>query len=194
METSSDESRAVLDEEAARLITAVDPVARGWSCAVLVRTNPRILSVINALRKAGLPATSEGRIFPCQDSDLAAVVLAFLRLLAHPSDVFSYQHLIMTPLGKFVGGDWDGLRISAMKRIREDGFHGIIVHLREKLELEDKPFAKARVEELLMAASQFDATWRGRATGAGARVRHGQGGRGAHRASLRIPPARHYRG
>ena len=164
IETSSDESRAVLDEEAARLITAVDPVARGWSCAVLVRTNPRILSVINALRKAGLPATSEGRIFPCQDSDLAAVVLAFLRLLAHPSDVFSYQHLIMTPLGKFVGGDWDGLRISAMKRIREDGFHGIIAHLREKLELEDKPFAKARVEELLMAASQFDATWRGRAT------------------------------
>ena len=163
LDVPADEARAALDDEAARRIKEVDPLEKGWSCAVLVRTNPRILTVIDALRRAGLPATAEGRIFPCQDSDLAAAILAFLRFIAHPSDTFSCQHLMMTPLAKLVSGDLEEVRRSALRKIREAGFHGIVASLLEKLELEHKPFARTRAEDLLMAASEFDAAWRGRA-------------------------------
>ena len=70
MEFPAEDKNAMLDAEAARLIAAIDPLAKGLSCAVLVRSNARILTLIDALRSAGLPATSEGRFFPCQDSDV----------------------------------------------------------------------------------------------------------------------------
>jgi ATP-dependent helicase/nuclease subunit A len=162
-DATDQERKAVLDEEAARLIAEIDPLKKGWSCAVLVRTNARILTVIDALRRSGLPASSEGRIFPCQDSDLAAAILALLRFIAHPNDIFSRGHLAMTPLANLVGDDPDGFRRSSLARIREAGFHGILADVLEKLDIERKPFAKARAEELLMAASEFDAAWRGRA-------------------------------
>jgi ATP-dependent helicase/nuclease subunit A len=163
LDTPLDGSRVALDDETARLIKEVDPLAKGWSCAVLMRTNPRILTVIDALRRAGLPATSEGRIFPCQDSDLSAAILAFLRFVAHPNDTLSGQHLMMTPLGELVVEDPDEARRFALKKMREAGFHGIVTWLLEKLDLAAKPYARARAEELLIAASQFDAGWRGRA-------------------------------
>jgi ATP-dependent helicase/nuclease subunit A len=163
LDIAAEAARPVLDEEAARLIKEVDPLAKGWSCAVLVRTNPRILTVIDALRRAELPATAEGRIFPCQDSDLTAAILAFLRFVAHPSDTLSCQHLMMTPLAKLVSGDLEEVRRSTLRKIREAGFHGTLASVLEKLEVEHKPFARARAEELLMAASEFDAAWRGRA-------------------------------
>ena len=163
LDISTEESKALLDEEAARLICEVDPLAKGWSCAVLVRTNSRILSVIEALRRAGLPATSEGRIFPCQDSDVAAALLALLRFVAHPSDAFSYGHLQMIPLATFVGDDPDLFRRATLTRIRETGFHGFLAHLVPKMNLAASPFATARIEELLVAASKFDSAWQGRA-------------------------------
>jgi ATP-dependent helicase/nuclease subunit A len=163
LDISSEESKAVLDEEAARLIREVNPLAKGWSCAVLVRTNSRILSVIEALRRAGLPATAEGRIFPCQDSDVAAALLALLRFVAHPNDAFSYGHLQMTPLAMFVGDDHDLFRRSTLARIRETGFQGVLAHFAQKMDLAGSPFATARLEELLAAASEFDSAWQGRA-------------------------------
>jgi ATP-dependent helicase/nuclease subunit A len=161
IEVPSEERKTALDEEAARLVREVNPLGKGWSCAVLVRTNNRILSVIEALRRAGLPATSEGRIFPCQDSDVVAALLALLRFVTHPSSAFSYHHLQMTPLAQLVGDDPDAFRRSALGRIREAGFHGLLTDLIEKLDLEEKPFARARAEELLIAASEFDAAWQG---------------------------------
>ena len=163
LDMASEESKTLLDEEAARLIREVDPLAKGWSCAVLVRTNNRILGVIEALRRAGLPATSEGRIFPCQDSDVAAGLLALLRFVAHPNDAFSYGHLQMIPLAMVLDDDPDLFRRSTLTRIRETGFHGALAHLVQKIDLAKNPFAAARVEELLVAASEFDSVWQGRA-------------------------------
>jgi ATP-dependent helicase/nuclease subunit A len=161
LDTPLEENKAVLDEEAARLIREVNPLAKGWSCAVLVRTNSRILSVIEALRRAGLPATAEGRIFPCQDSDVAAALLALLRFVAHPNDAFSYGHLQMTPLAMLVGDDPDLFRRSTLARIRETGFHGLLAHYVQKMDLAESPFATARIEELLVAAAEFDSAWQG---------------------------------
>jgi ATP-dependent helicase/nuclease subunit A len=163
LELLAENKNAMLDEEAARLIAAIDPLAKGFSCAVLVRSNARILTVIDALRRAGLPATSEGRFFPCQDSDVAAALLALLSVVAHPVDSLSFGHVGMTPLAEFLGDDVHEFRRSALTKIREAGFHGLLADWLAKLNIEDKPFATGRTEELLKGSSDFDATWRGRA-------------------------------
>ncbi|HEY5811916.1 MAG TPA: UvrD-helicase domain-containing protein, partial [Terrimicrobiaceae bacterium] len=153
----------LLDEEAARLIAEINPLAKGWSCAVLVRTNPRILTVIDALRKAGLPATSEGRIFPCQDSDVAAGLLALLNAIAHPLDNLSREHVMMTPLAKFAQGDPNDFRRSVLTKIRQGGFQTVLADWLVDLDLPERSFAKDRAEELLKAATEFDAASQGRA-------------------------------
>ncbi len=51
LEFPADDKIATLDAETARLIAAIDPLAKGLSCAVLVRSNARILTVIDALRQ-----------------------------------------------------------------------------------------------------------------------------------------------
>jgi ATP-dependent helicase/nuclease subunit A len=163
LELPAEDKNAMLDEEAARLIAAIDPLAKGLSCAVLVRSNARILTVIDALRRAGLPAASEGRFFPCQDSDLAAALLALLSVVAHPDDSLSFGHVRMTPLAKLLEDDVHEFRRSALTTIREAGFHGVLADWLARVNIEDKPFSRGRAEELLKAAADFDATWRGRA-------------------------------
>ena len=163
LELPAEDKNAMLDEEAARLIAAIDPLAKGLSCAVLVRSNARILTVIDALRNAGLPATSEGRFFPCQDSDVAAALLALLSVVAHPGDSLSFGHVMMTPLAKFLEDDGHEFRSSALTKIREAGFHGLLADWLAKVNIEENSFARGRAEELQKGAADFDATWRGRA-------------------------------
>ena len=162
MELAAEDKNAMLDAEAARLIAAIDPLAKGLSCAVLVRSNARILTLIDALRSAGLPATSEGRFFPCQDSDVIAALLALLSVVAHPDDSLSSGHVRMTPLEELLRDDVNEFRRSALTKIREAGFQGLLAYWLAKVKIGDKSFARERAEELLKGAADFDATWRGR--------------------------------
>ena len=161
IELPAEDKNAMLDAEAARLIAAIDPLAKGLSCAVLVRSNARILTVIDALRSAGLPATSEGRFFPCQDSDVIAALLALLSVVAHPDDSLSSGHVRMTPLEELLQGDVHEFRRSALTKIREAGFQGLLADWLTRVNIEDKSFARGRADELLKGAASFDATWRG---------------------------------
>jgi ATP-dependent helicase/nuclease subunit A len=163
LDVPAEESKGTLDELAGRLIAEIDPLAKGLSCAVLVRTNARILTVIDALRKAGLPAASEGKFFPCQDSDLTAALLALLNVVAHPDDSLSSGHVGMTPLAKLLNDNVHEFRATALAKIREAGFHGVLADWLRKLDVADKPFARGRAEELLKGAALFDATRQGRA-------------------------------
>jgi ATP-dependent helicase/nuclease subunit A len=163
LEVSAEDSKEMLDREAARLIAEINPLAKGLSCAVLVRTNARILTVIDALRKAGVPAAAEGKFFPWQDSDLIATLLALLSLVAHPDDSLSSGHVSMTPLTKLLNDNVHEFRAAALAKIREAGFHGVLADWLGKLDLEDRPFARGRAEELLKGAAVFDATRYGRA-------------------------------
>jgi ATP-dependent helicase/nuclease subunit A len=163
LDVPADDPRAVLDHEVARLLAGIDPLSRDWSCAVLVRSNARILTVIDALRKAGIPAASEGRFFPCQDSDLVAALLALLRVVAHPNDSLSFGHVSMTPLASLFKDDLHKFRFAALAKIREAGFCGILADWLGKLGIKERSFAEGRAEELLEVAAEFDAVWQGRA-------------------------------
>jgi ATP-dependent helicase/nuclease subunit A len=164
LEVDAEVSKEALDEETARVIAQIDPLAKGLSCGVLVRTNARILTVINALRKRGIAAASEGKFFASQDSDLTSAVLALLSFVAHPDDSLSAGHVGLTPLTKLPGKDAHAFRGVALARIREAGFHGVLTDWLEKLEIDDKPFARNRAEEVLKVAVVFDTTRKGRAS------------------------------
>lgn len=158
LEIGEEGKREILDGEAARLIREINPLARGFTCAVLVQTNARAASVIEALRSAGIVARSEGRFNPCSDNDLGAAWLSLLRALAHPADTFSLRHVEMTPLSALTGGDFDAFRPAALRVIREKGFAGAIGHWMKSLPLTGNAFAAGRAGDFLAAAAEFDAS------------------------------------
>ena len=158
LEIGDEGKRETLDAEAARLISDINPLARGFTCAVLVQTNARAASVIEALRHAGIAARSEGRFNPCTDNDLGAALLSLLRAIAHPADTFSLRHVEATPLSALTGGDFDAFRPEALRLIREEGFAGAIGHWVKNLPLTGNAFAAGRAGDFLAAAADFDAS------------------------------------
>ncbi len=61
---ATDEGSAFLDQQAARIAAEIDPIAKGWTCAVLVQTNSRIASVVNALRAEDCQPQPRDASFP----------------------------------------------------------------------------------------------------------------------------------
>lgn len=142
-----------LDLETARLITELAPASRGLSCAVLVRTNSRVISVIESLRAAGIEARSEGRFCPCSDNDLGAALLSLFRAIAHPADTLSLRHVMMTPLRHVV--EERDFPLGALRRLRRDGFAGTVAAWLTGLPA--NAFSTGRSHEFLQACTDFDA-------------------------------------
>jgi ATP-dependent helicase/nuclease subunit A len=143
----------LLDTETARLIAEVSPLSRGLSCAVLVRTNSRVNSVIEALRAAGIEARSEGRYCPCTDNDLGAALLALFRAVAHPDDTMAGEHVRMTPLRPIL--EEENFPLSALRLIQCEGFAGAVAVWLEGLPA--NAFSRQRGSEFLQACADFDA-------------------------------------
>lgn len=147
----------LLDLETARLLEEIQPGARGWTCAVLVHTNKRIASVVNALRSVGLAAAAEGRLFPCVDNELSASLLALVRLIAHPSDSLAEAHVRMSPLAAlFHEEGLEPFRLHALSKIREYGLAETVRTWLPACRLDESPFLRHRSETFLEAASDFD--------------------------------------
>ncbi len=153
------DKKSLLDEEAARIIAGIDPVPRGLTCAVLVRSNDRILTAIEALRRAGVEARSEGRLFPCIDNDLGAALLALFRLAAHPGDALSRGHLGMTPFDALLADGEDAFRTGTLRQIREGGFAGVAEAWVTRFAPPDNAFAAARGRAFVRVAADFDAAY-----------------------------------
>lgn len=160
VEVGDETRREALDRETARLIADIDPLARGYTCAVLVKSNARAISILNALNAVGLEARSEGRFNPCTDNDPGAVLLALLRAIAHPADRLSLQHVRMTPLRGLVE-DMPAFRLTALGKIREEGFAGAVAEWSRQLAMADNPFARDRLGDFYEAAEEFDAAYCG---------------------------------
>lgn len=146
----------ILDEAAARQLQEIDPIARGWTCAVLVRSNARIASVVQALRSCGLPAAAEGRYFPLVDNEFGTAFLSLFRMLVHPGDSLSLAHVEMSPLRELLAGGHEEFRLSALRLLREEGLSGALRRWIGQLDLEGQPFLLNRAGHLLEAATAFD--------------------------------------
>ncbi len=157
-----DNAKDFLDQQTARLLQEIGPTGKGWTCAVLVSTNARIASVINALRDAGLAARSEGRFQPCVDNDLGVTILALFRILAHPADSFSLRHVQMTPFAVLLGEKVHAFRESAFRLLSADGFATTIQQWMKEAGLQLSSFSLSRAQDFLEMAAEFDQAFGGK--------------------------------
>ncbi len=114
-------TRAVSD-----LIREINPLARGLSCAVLVRTNKTARELSDDLRRLlGVEVICETQEAVTVDNPATLALLSLFQLAAHPGDTLAWQHLLMTPLGaELRAAKMSAGRLSAQVRgaVAADGF------------------------------------------------------------------------
>jgi len=141
------------------VIKEVNPLARGLSCAVLVRTNTEVTSITQELREAGILASMEGRVDITMDNVVGTWIRAFLYSMARPRDRFSREFLDTTRLG-IQQADYAALVKSFRDALTEDGYaeaiRVIISFLKEMIA--ENAFLIRRSEQILEEASRFTHT------------------------------------
>ncbi|MCB1224926.1 MAG: UvrD-helicase domain-containing protein [Verrucomicrobiales bacterium] len=150
---------------AAAILREVRPVARGLSCAVLVRANNTALALTEVLRaELDEPVTCESQIHPATDNAATLALLSLLQLACHPGDTLALQHLRMTPLVALLPEadtfPADLVR-EILRLIQARGFAGFtatwIAHLRELDPMLDA-FHQLRLQQFSDLAAEFDAS------------------------------------
>ena len=146
----------------ARLLQEIEPLRRGLSVAVLVRTNDSGHRMVDFLRRecSGMRIVHEGRA-SIKDNPVVAALLSLVRFAAHPGDTFAWRHLQMSPLGGHIVRKRlkrNSLSLLLLREIQSNGFQALIRNWGDRLGA-DKPlddFGRKRLNELINAAIEFD--------------------------------------
>lgn len=108
------------------LLQELEPLKRGLSCAVLVRSNSEATQMAEALReRTGMEVVCESDQHPCTDNAVTLALLSLLQLAAHPGDGQALEHLRMTPLWPLLQREGRGWRYhiaTVQRRVIEEGF------------------------------------------------------------------------
>jgi len=169
IEPSSDQGKVKPSDEdryrvVARLLTEIDPLRKGLSVAVLVRSNKSGEEIVDYLRRecSDMCIIHEGRAF-IKDNPVVSVLLSLVKFAAHPGDTFAWRHLQMSPLQQHFlskGLNRDNLSLMLLHEIQDNGFQALIRQWGAKLavahSLDD--FGRKRLGELTNAAIEFDQT------------------------------------
>jgi ATP-dependent exoDNAse (exonuclease V) beta subunit len=149
----------------AALLQELQPLQRGLSCAVLVRSNNDAIDLAEDLRaRTGMEVVCESDQHPSTDNAACLALLSLLQLAAHPSDTQALEHLRMTPLWPLLELDGKSWRfhIAAVQRlVMEEGFAAFAAEwLRCLRSLEPLPdaFHTRRLAQFADIAAQFDAS------------------------------------
>jgi len=157
--TREDRYRVVAD-----LLDEIEPLSRGLSVAILVRSNANGKAIVEYLRAhcPGLPVVHEGRA-AIVDNPVVSALLSLVKYAAHPGDMFAWRHLQMTPLGTSIKERHLGtetLSPHLLRQIHSEGFRGLLNDWGNELDssspLDD--FGRERLRQFLTAAGEFDAT------------------------------------
>lgn len=160
LESEENDTTAVL----AALLQELEPLKRGLSCAVLVRSNSEASRLAEALRaKTGMEVVCESDQHPCTDNAATLALLSILQLAAHPGDGQALEHLRMTPLWPLLEREGRGWRYhiaAVQRRVVEDGFAAFaeewLALLRgQGIALDD--FHGRRLAQFADIAAEFDA-------------------------------------
>jgi len=148
----------------AALLRQIQPVRRGIDVAILVRTNRAGQAIVDHVRSAcpDLPIVHEGNA-TILDNPVVALLLSLIHLAAHPGDTFALRHLQMSPLlqtDEFRKCSGPNFATSLLADLHAHGFRHVLNHWGEVLKegCRLSPFSCGRLEELLDAAAEFDAT------------------------------------
>lgn len=159
------------DDEPARrqlaldLIREIDPLARGLTCAVLVRDNVTATEIAEFLREGGVPAVAESDLRVCTDNPVTVALLALAQAAAHPGDTLAYEHVRMTPLGALLQAEGIGtqehLTLHVLGQVHREGFGRTMEYWARRIETRLAPhdaFSRTRLRQCAVAAGAFDAT------------------------------------
>jgi ATP-dependent helicase/nuclease subunit A len=167
-EEETEEEEGALEANAvqratAGLIREMDPLGRGLTCAVLVRSNKKAAEFTSVLRAlTGMNVVTDSTIQPVTDNAVTLAMLSLLQLAAHPGDRLALEHLLMTPLGGVFGGTREGVMeagVRAARAVFESGFSAFVMRLAERMGQSGVAldgFHQRRVEQLLDFAGTFD--------------------------------------
>ena len=155
--TAAADSQSRYQAVAERLL-AVRPWERRLTAAVLVRTNDSGRAVVDVLRGQGIPASWFGEE-TLGDNPAVTAVLALLKAAAHPADTFAWEHLMMTPLAALVRGTREAFTRTLLTELHRDGFEPVLRRWCRQVKTTAAldPFSSGRLDELLVAAQEFDA-------------------------------------
>ena len=164
-------------EAAGELLRQLQPLKRGLSCAVIVSRNQRARDGADALRRlTGMEVICESEVSIATDNPAASTLLAMVKAAAHPADRFSWQQVMMSPLGPAILKEYpaDGERTvqertqltrhrfttAMLQQIADGGFEACLRAWQARL-LNAMPaldsFNRGRLDELCHAAQEFDA-------------------------------------
>jgi len=146
------------------LIRVLDPLARGFSCAVLVKKNDTATRLAEFLRREGrIAAVAESDLMIGRDNPWSATFVSLLRAAAHPGDSVSWSHLMMTPAKVWLAGIGVTTRDQLVRRIiaevGERGYESLastwLQGMRKFLDGDD-PFTLRRAGQLIAVSRTFD--------------------------------------
>ncbi len=124
------------------------------SVALLARSNPEGLELLDALAEKGIPAVWAGNS-ELLDNVLIPAILSFAKLIEHPGDVFARRHVEMSTLVPTLS--LAPAELAAWGRlIREQGYAGFATHLAARLDLAQAPRERSRLRLLISSAAEFD--------------------------------------
>lgn len=162
----------------ADLLKEIHPLRRGLTCAVLCHRNSQAAEIADALRlRTGMEVVCESDVRIATDNPAASALLALFKAAAHPADEFSWQHLLMSPLGEVIAARWPDagsgsaharqqarrapFTAEMLAQITAEGFAITLRtwcdRLRHHLPALDS-FSRGRLEELCRTAQEFDDT------------------------------------
>ncbi len=164
-------------EACADLLRELQPLQRGLSCAVLCHRNARATAIADLLRdRTRMEVVCESDVSIATDNPAASAMLALLKAAAHPADQFSWQQVLMSPLGEVIASQWPesaGRTPLARSQARRGRFTARVLEqvaaagFSETLRtwqawlLEELPaldsFSRGRLDDLCRAAREFDA-------------------------------------
>lgn len=145
-------------EAVAQVLRHAQPTRRGFTAAVLVRSNQAGRACVDVLRRQlpDVPVVHEGR-GGIVDNPVVTGLLALVRYAAHPGDGVAMRHLQMSPLAAHPAlQDLEALPGMLLSSIHERGFAGTLREWGRWLGPLDA-FGSQRLRELLAAAEVFDA-------------------------------------
>ncbi len=97
------EDKSLKLEATANLLREIQPLARGLSCAILVRSNDKAQEWATDLRTAlGWEVVCESVESIATDNPACVALLSLITLASHPGDTLAWEHLLMTPLGPWL--------------------------------------------------------------------------------------------
>jgi len=147
------------------LIRKIDPLSRGLSCAVLVRTNKMARELGEDLRRRlGMEVITETEETVTVDNPATLMLLSLFQLAAHPGDSRAWGHLLMTPLrGKLLTEVMTPGKLSARIRgtVAARGFLAVAREWVESLESalgKKDGFTARRLAQFFELAAEFDET------------------------------------